>query len=173
MNSLEAIIRELGRAAARARAARYAVHALVAALAWVAAILVIARLTPFEGRALVAADGLGAEDRIRPAGRRSAGRCPAASRGRATRDGISPAGEPRRGVADCYPRHLLPGARAAPQSDGPGPGATPGRPPQPGARRQGTTNGAEKNRRQPETDAGRPPGAEDPQRCRRQDSTGG
>src|ERR1700730_1655315 len=58
MNSLEAIIRELGRAAARARAARYAVHALVAALAWVAAILVIARLTPFEGRALVAAIGV-------------------------------------------------------------------------------------------------------------------
>jgi hypothetical protein len=58
MNSLEAIIRELGRAAARARAARYAVHALVAALAWVAVVLVIARLTPFEGRALVAAVGI-------------------------------------------------------------------------------------------------------------------
>ncbi len=58
MTSLEAIIRELGRAAARARGARYAVHALVAALAWIALVLVIARLTPFEGRALVAAVGI-------------------------------------------------------------------------------------------------------------------
>jgi hypothetical protein len=58
VNSLDAIIRELGRAAARARAARYAVHALVAALAWIALVLVIARLTPFERRALVAAVGI-------------------------------------------------------------------------------------------------------------------
>ena len=58
MTSLDAIIRELGRAAARARGARYAVHALVAALAWIALVLVIARLTPFEGRALVAAVGI-------------------------------------------------------------------------------------------------------------------
>src|SRR5207244_2981124 len=58
VTSLEAIIRELGRAAARARGARYAVHALVAALAWIAVVLVIARLTPFEGRALVAAVGI-------------------------------------------------------------------------------------------------------------------
>ena len=58
MNSLDAIIRELGGAAARARAARYAVHALVAALAWIGLVLVIARLTPFEGRVLVAAVGI-------------------------------------------------------------------------------------------------------------------
>ena len=58
MNTLDAIIRELRRAAARARAARYAVHALVAALAWVALVLVIARLIPFERRALVAAVGI-------------------------------------------------------------------------------------------------------------------
>src|ERR1700730_5384847 len=58
MNSLEAIIRELGRAAARARAPAHAVHPVVARLAWCAAILVIARLTPFEGRALVAAIGV-------------------------------------------------------------------------------------------------------------------
>ena len=58
MSSLDAIIRELGRAAARARGARYAVHALVAALAWIALMLVIARLTPFEGRALAAAVGI-------------------------------------------------------------------------------------------------------------------
>src|SRR5207248_865707 len=58
VSSLDAIIRELGRAAARARGARYAVHALVAALAWIALMLVIARLTPFEGRALAAAVGI-------------------------------------------------------------------------------------------------------------------
>jgi len=58
VNSLDAIIRELGRAAARARGARYAVHALVAALAWITLVLVIARLTPFEGRALAAAVGI-------------------------------------------------------------------------------------------------------------------
>jgi chemotaxis protein histidine kinase CheA len=58
MNSLDAIIRDLGRAAARARAARYAIHALVASLAWIAVVLLIARLTPFEGRALVAAVGI-------------------------------------------------------------------------------------------------------------------
>ena len=34
MSSLDAIIRELRRAAARARAARYAVHGLVGAVAW-------------------------------------------------------------------------------------------------------------------------------------------
>src|SRR5438105_8021592 len=58
MPSLDAIIRELRNAAARARAARYAVHGLVAALAWVAAILIVARLTPFERRAEVAAIGI-------------------------------------------------------------------------------------------------------------------
>ncbi len=58
MNSLEAIIRDLRKAAARARAARYAVHAVVASLVWVALVLVIARLTPFERRALVAAVGI-------------------------------------------------------------------------------------------------------------------
>ena len=54
MSSLDAIIRELRRAAARARAARYAVHGLVGAAAWVALVLLIARLTPFERRATVA-----------------------------------------------------------------------------------------------------------------------
>src|SRR5260370_12343929 len=58
MNALEAIIRDLRKAAACARAARYAVHALVASLVWVALVLVIARLTPFERRALVAAVGI-------------------------------------------------------------------------------------------------------------------
>src|SRR4030081_15004 len=55
MSSLDAIIRELRRAAARARAARYAVHGLVAAAAWVALVLLMARLTPVEQRATVAA----------------------------------------------------------------------------------------------------------------------
>jgi ribosomal protein S20 len=58
MSPLDAIIRELRRAAARARAARYAVHGLVAAAAWVALVLVIARLTPFERRATVAVVGI-------------------------------------------------------------------------------------------------------------------
>jgi chemotaxis protein histidine kinase CheA len=58
MGSLDGIITELRRAAARARAARYALHGLVAAVAWVAAILVVARLTPLERRAEVAAIGI-------------------------------------------------------------------------------------------------------------------
>jgi len=58
MSPLDAIIRELGTAAARARAARFAVHALVGALAWVAAILIVARLVPFERRIQVAAVGI-------------------------------------------------------------------------------------------------------------------
>src|SRR5256885_1048304 len=58
MSSLDTIIRELRRAAARARAARYAVHGLVAAAAWVALVLLIARLTPVEQRATVAAVGI-------------------------------------------------------------------------------------------------------------------
>ena len=58
MNSLETILRQLRRAAARARAASYAVHGLVAAGAWIAAVLVIARLVPFERRAEVAAIGV-------------------------------------------------------------------------------------------------------------------
>jgi ribosomal protein S20 len=58
VSSLDAIIRELRRAAARARAARYAVHGLVAAAAWVALVLVIARLTPFERRTTVAVVGI-------------------------------------------------------------------------------------------------------------------
>ena len=58
MSSLEAILRELRRAAARARGARYATHALVAALGWVAAVLLVARVVPFERRAEVAAIGI-------------------------------------------------------------------------------------------------------------------
>src|SRR5258708_38761835 len=58
MSSLDAIIQELRRSAARARAARYAVHGLVAAAAWVALVLLIARLTPVERRATVAVVGI-------------------------------------------------------------------------------------------------------------------
>ena len=58
MSSLEAIIRELRRAAARARAARYAVHGLVAAAAWIALVLVVARLVPLERRVDVAIIGV-------------------------------------------------------------------------------------------------------------------
>ncbi|TME55215.1 MAG: hypothetical protein E6I60_06615 [Chloroflexi bacterium] len=58
MGSLDAIIRELRTAAARARAARYAVHGLVAAAGWVAAVLIVARLTPVERRAEAAVVGI-------------------------------------------------------------------------------------------------------------------
>ena len=58
MNSLETILRQLRLAAARARAAHYAVHGLVGAVAWIAAVLVVARLVPFERRAQVAAVGI-------------------------------------------------------------------------------------------------------------------
>src|SRR5438093_530500 len=58
MSSLEAILRELRKAARRALGARYAAHALVAAVAWVAAVLIVARLVPFERRAEVAALGI-------------------------------------------------------------------------------------------------------------------
>src|SRR5919108_400655 len=58
MSSLDAVLRELRRAAARARAARYTVHGLVAALAWIAAVFIIGRLTPFERRAEIALIGI-------------------------------------------------------------------------------------------------------------------
>jgi hypothetical protein len=58
MSSLDAIIRELRAAAARARAARYAAHGLVAAGAWIALVLVVARLVPLERRVDVAIIGV-------------------------------------------------------------------------------------------------------------------
>src|SRR5439155_18997046 len=58
MSSLEAILRELRRAARRALGARYAAHALVGAVAWIAAVLILARLVPFEQRLEVAAPGV-------------------------------------------------------------------------------------------------------------------
>lgn len=58
MSSLDAILRELRRAAARSRAARYSVHGLVAMLAWIVAIFLVARLTPVERRAEIALVGI-------------------------------------------------------------------------------------------------------------------
>lgn len=58
MSSLDAILRELRRAAARARAARYGVHTTVGGVAWIAAVLVVARLVPFERRAEAALIGI-------------------------------------------------------------------------------------------------------------------
>jgi hypothetical protein len=58
MSSLESILRYLRSAAARARAARYAVHGLVGAAGWIAVVFLMARLVPFERRAEVALIGL-------------------------------------------------------------------------------------------------------------------
>ena len=58
MGSLDNILQELRRAAGRARAARYALHALVGAAGWVAAVLIVARLVPLERRLELAALGL-------------------------------------------------------------------------------------------------------------------
>lgn len=58
MRSLDTIIQELRRAAARARAARYGVHALLAASAWVALVFIVARLIPIERRVAIAAAGV-------------------------------------------------------------------------------------------------------------------
>jgi len=58
MSSLEAILRELRRAARRALGARYAAHAVVGAVAWVAAVMILVRLVPFERRAELAVLGI-------------------------------------------------------------------------------------------------------------------
>src|SRR5438552_13663153 len=58
MSSLEAIVRELRKAARRALGARYAAHALVGAVAWVAAVMILVRLVPFERRAELAVVGI-------------------------------------------------------------------------------------------------------------------
>ncbi|TMG18752.1 MAG: DUF2780 domain-containing protein, partial [Chloroflexi bacterium] len=58
MSSLEAIVRELRKAARRALGARYAAHALVGAVAWVAAVMILVRLVPFERRAELAVLGI-------------------------------------------------------------------------------------------------------------------
>src|SRR5256886_17484039 len=58
MSSLEAIVRELRKVARRALGARYAAHALVGAVAWVAAVMILVRLVPFERRAELAVVGI-------------------------------------------------------------------------------------------------------------------
>src|SRR2546428_11093169 len=58
MSSRGAILRGLRRAGRRALGARYAAHALVGAVAWVAAVMVLARLVPFERRAELAVLGI-------------------------------------------------------------------------------------------------------------------
>jgi len=58
MSSLEVIVRQLRLAAARARAAHYAVHGLVGAVVWVAVVLLVARVVPIERRAEIAAIGI-------------------------------------------------------------------------------------------------------------------
>src|SRR5690349_6293170 len=58
MNSLDSILRQLKRFAARARAARYGLHALAGAVIWLTAVLLAARLIPIERRGELAAAGI-------------------------------------------------------------------------------------------------------------------
>src|SRR5438270_786207 len=60
MSSLDQVVRELRRAASRTRAARYGVHALAGALVWVAGVLLVARVIPFDRRAPLALIGIAA-----------------------------------------------------------------------------------------------------------------
>lgn len=56
MSSLEAVVGELRRASARSSAASYALHAVVAAAAWILAVSLVARIAPIESlRTLVLA----------------------------------------------------------------------------------------------------------------------
>src|SRR5207253_11179642 len=58
MPTLDRLIRELGLAAARARGARYLLHALVAAAAWGALVMAVAHLAPIEWAPAAALAGL-------------------------------------------------------------------------------------------------------------------
>lgn len=58
MSSLEAIVRELRWSAARASAVQFLLHAALAATGWILAVLLLARLTPIEQAARVAAVGI-------------------------------------------------------------------------------------------------------------------
>lgn len=58
MNSLEAIVRELGWSAARSSAVRYFLHAILASAGWVLAVLVAARLMPIEQTLPIATYGV-------------------------------------------------------------------------------------------------------------------
>src|SRR5579864_6750491 len=56
--TLETIVAALRRAAARSRAGRYGLHGLALAVGWLAAILLVARVTPIERKAELAVIGL-------------------------------------------------------------------------------------------------------------------
>ena len=58
MSSLQAIVRELRWSAARTSAARYLVHALVAATGWIFVVLIVSRLVPVEQSLRIAALGV-------------------------------------------------------------------------------------------------------------------
>ena len=58
MRSLHAVVRELRWSDARASAVRFFVHALVASVAWIFAVLVVARLVPIEQVLRIAAFGV-------------------------------------------------------------------------------------------------------------------
>lgn len=58
MTSLEAVVRELRRSASRTSAARYLVHAVAAATAWILTVLLAARLLPVEQAIRIAAAGV-------------------------------------------------------------------------------------------------------------------
>lgn len=58
MSELEVIARSLGRAADRSRAVTFLAHALLGASLWAALVVLLARLTPITGRALLAMAGI-------------------------------------------------------------------------------------------------------------------
>lgn len=58
MPSLDGFISQLQRSAARARALRYAQHALLVAAGWAASVLILSRLVPMEAALRIAAAGL-------------------------------------------------------------------------------------------------------------------
>jgi hypothetical protein len=58
VSSLQAVVRELRWSAARTSAARYLVHALVAATGWIFVVLIVSRLVPVEQSLRVAALGV-------------------------------------------------------------------------------------------------------------------
>jgi hypothetical protein len=58
MSNLEAVVRTLRASSARASAARYALHAIVAATTWIVAVLLAARLLPVEQAIRIAAYGV-------------------------------------------------------------------------------------------------------------------
>ena len=58
MSELDGIVRSLGRAADRSRAVTFVIHALLGAAAWIALVILVARLTPITERFLLALAGI-------------------------------------------------------------------------------------------------------------------